>query len=114
MAETSESKLNTNLLEAIFRTSKKTVQEYVREIERHNRFQSSYKSLINGTVLDDRSRLIDLYDACVQQDAHLSGVLETLFSQILGERYMLAKQNSKGRYIKDVEATKKIQGTQFI
>ena len=56
---------------------------------------------------------MDLYDACVQQDAHLSAVLETVISQIVGERYMLAKQNERGKYVKDVEATKKIQGSQF-
>lgn len=115
MATTSDTKeFDIKLLESIFRTNKKTVQEYVREIERHCMFKSSYRSLNNGTVLDDRARLIDLYDACVEQDAHLRSVLETLESQIIGERYMLARQNEKGRYIKDVEATKKIQGTQFI
>lgn len=102
------------LLESIYRTSKRTIQDYTHELDRHCRFKSSYRHLKNGTVLDDRARLIDLYDACVQQDAHLAAVLETLYSQILGERYMLAKQNEKGRYTKDVEATKKIQGTQFI
>lgn len=109
-----DTKLDVELLESIFQTSKKTIQEYIRELQRHCRFQSSYRHLNNGTVLDDRGKLIDLYDACVQQDAHLSGVLETLKSQIIGERYMLASQNEKGRYIKDVEETKKIQGTQFI
>lgn len=110
----SEEKINADLLESIFRTSKKTIQEYVREIERYCRFKSIQHQAINGTVLDDRGRLIDLYDACVQQDAHLSSVLETLESQIVGERYMLATQNEKGKYVKDVESTKKIQGTQFI
>ena len=114
MATSNDEKLSIELLESIFRTSKKTVQEYVREIERHCRFKSSYRHLNNGTVLDDRSKLIDLYEASVQQDAHLASVLQTLESQIIGERYMLARQNDKGRYIKDVEATKKIQGTQFI
>lgn len=110
---TDKEQFNVDLLESIFRTSKKTVQEYVREIERYCRFKSVQNQVINGTVLDDRSKLIDLYEACVQQDAHLSGVLETLESQIVGERYMLAKQNSKGRYEKDIEETRKIQGTQF-
>lgn len=114
MTADKETKLDVELLESIFQTSKKTIQEYIRELQRHCRFKSAYRHLNNGTVLDDRGRLIDLYDACVQQDAHLAGVLETLKSQILGERYMLASQNSKGRYIKDVEETKKIQGTQFI
>lgn len=107
-------KFNVELLETIYRTSKKTVQEYVREIERYCRFKSVHHSVINGTVLDDRSRLIDLYEACMQQDAHIASTVETLESQIVGERYMLAKQNEKGRYIKDIEETKKIQGTQFI
>lgn len=106
-------KLDLEVLQAIYRTSKKTVQEYVREIERHCRFKSVYHEVVDGTVLDDRSRLIDLYEACVQQDAHLASTLETLESQIIGERYMLARQNEKGKYIKDVEETKKIQGTQF-
>lgn len=110
---TSNDKFNVDLLESIFRTSKKTIQEYIREIERYCRFKSVQNQVVNGTVLDDRSKLIDLYEACVQQDAHLSGVLETLESQIVGERYMLAKQNEKGRYEKDIEETKKIQGTQF-
>ena len=111
---TSEEKFNVDLLESIFRTSKKTIQEYVREIERYCRFKSVQNQVLDGTVLDDRGRLIDLYEACVQQDAHLSAVLETLESQIVGERYMLARQNEKGKYVKDVAATKKIQGTQFI
>jgi phage gp29-like protein len=107
-------KFDVDLLESIFRTSKKTIQEYVQEIERYCRFKSVQHQVIDGTVLDDRSRLIDLYEACVQQDAHLASVLETLNSQIIGERYMLARQNEKGKYIKDVEETKKVQGTQFI
>lgn len=64
-------------------------------------------------MLDDRGRLIDLYEACLQQDAHIRAVIETLVSQILGDRYMLARQNEKGKYIKDVGQTRKIQGSQF-
>lgn len=108
-----EGSFNHELLESIFRTSKKTIQEYVREIERNNRYKSVRGNMVQGTVLDDRSRLIDLYDACLQQDAHIRSVLETLESQILGDRYMLAHMNEKGKYVKDVEETRKIQGTQF-
>lgn len=111
---TEQEKFNIDLLECFYRTSKKTIQEYVKEIERWNRFKSIQHQVLDGTVLDDRSRLIDLYDACVQQDAHLASVLETLESQILGERYMLATENEKGKFVKDVEETDKIQGTQFI
>ena len=35
-----EGSFNRELLESIFRTSKKTIQEYVREIERNNRYKS--------------------------------------------------------------------------
>lgn len=109
-----QGKIDSESLESIFRLSKKTIQEYVAEIERNCRYKSTRSQTVKGTILDDRSRLIDLYEACVQQDAHLRSVLETLVSQIIGERYMLAKQNANGQYIRDVEATKKIQGTQFI
>lgn len=100
-------------LESIFRTSKKTIQEYTREIERYCRYKSVQSEVARGVILDDRAQLMDLYESCVQQDAHLSAVLGTVESQIIGERYMLARQNERGKYIKDVEETKKIQGSQF-
>ena len=40
-SEVSDKELVTHQLEATFATSKKSVQEYVREIERRCRFQSS-------------------------------------------------------------------------
>lgn len=110
---TSDHSFNGSLLESIFRTSKKTIQEYVREIERDNRYRSSRQDVMLGCILDDRSRLIDLYEACLQQDAHIRAVIETLESQILGDRYMLARVNEKGKYIKDVAETQKILGSQF-
>lgn len=110
---TSDNSFNGELLESIFRTSKKTIIEYVREIERNNRYKSVRQDITLGTILDDRSRLIDLYEACLEQDAHIRSVIETLESQILGDRYMLAWINEKGKYIKDVKYTQKIQGTQF-
>lgn len=111
--ETSDHSFNGFLLESIYRTSKKTIQEYVREIERDNRYRSSRQDVSLGCILDDRARLIDLYEACLQQDAHIRAVIETLESQILGDRYMLARVNGKGKYVKDVEQTRKIQGSQF-
>ena len=110
---TSDNTFNGELLSSIFRTSKKTIQEYVREIERNNRYRSVRGDIESGYILDDRSKLIDLYDACLQQDAHIRSVIETLESQILGDRYMLARVNEKGKYIKDVQNTQKIQGSQF-
>lgn len=108
-----EGTFNSQLLESIFHTSKKTIQEYVREIERHNRYRSVRSTMLLGTILDDRARLIDLYDACLEQDAHIRAVIETLESQILGDRYMLARLNDKGKYVKDVQESQKIQGSQF-
>ena len=99
---TSDKSFNGELLESIFKTSKKTIQEYVREIERNNRYRSCRQDTGSGYILDDRARLIDLYEACLQQDAHIRSVVETLESQILGDRYMLARVNEKGKYIKDV------------
>ncbi len=113
MEVTTENLFNHELLSSIFRTSKKTIQEYVTEIERNNRYKSARSDMVAGTILDDRSRLIDLYEACLQQDAHIRSVIETLESQILGDRYMLAHMNEKGKYIKDVEQTQLIQGSQF-
>ena len=111
--KSAENTFNGELLESIFRTSKKTVQEYVREIERHNQYKSISGNINFGTIMDDRSRLIDLYEGCLQQDAHVRSVIETLESQIIGDRYMIARMNEKGKYIKDVSLTQKIQGSQF-
>ncbi|MFR9542516.1 MAG: DUF935 family protein [Rikenellaceae bacterium] len=112
-SQKAQNSINGELLESIFRTSKKTITEYVREIERNNRYKSIRRDITTGAILDDRSRLIDLYEACVEQDAHIRSVIETLESQIIGDRYMLARMNSKGKYVKDVKYTQLIQGTQF-
>lgn len=92
---------------------KKTIQEYVFELERRCRFKSAVGQFDDGIILDDRSRLIDLYESCLIQDAHLQAVMETLYSHLTGERYMLAKQNEKGKWIRDAEQSKKAQGIQF-
>ena len=60
---TSDKSFNGELLESIFKTSKKTIQEYVREIERNNRYRSCRQDTGSGYILDDRARLIDLYEA---------------------------------------------------
>lgn len=111
---TAQTKLNQEDLFSIFRTSKRTIENYVNEIERHNRYRTARADAAAGTVMDNRAALIDLYESCIQQDAHLAGVIETLISQVLGERYMLASQTTSGKYIKDAKETKKIQGTQFV
>lgn len=104
---------NADILESRFQTTKKTIQEYVLEINRYCRYKSVRSQVSDGTILDDRGKLIDLYESCLQSDAHLAGVMETLYSQILGERYVLAKAEAKGRYTEDYEETRKIRGSQF-
>ena len=96
-----------------YRTIKKTIQDYVFEIMKHNRFKSTVSYTNDGTILDDRSGLIDLYESIVTQDAHLAGVRETLESQLTDERYMLATPDGKGGWIRDDEESNKIQGSQF-
>ena len=92
---TSDKSFNGELLESILRPPKDN-SEYVREIERNNRYRSCRQDTGSGYILDDRARLIDLYEACLQQwDAHIRSVVETLESQILGDRYMFARVNEK-------------------
>lgn len=50
---TSDKSFNGELLESIFKTSKKTIQEYVREIERNNRYRSCRQDTGSGYILDD-------------------------------------------------------------
>ena len=110
-----DSNLKNTELHAIYKTSRKIIQEYAREIERHNRYRTARADMVCGTIMDNRGALIDLYEACMQQDAHIRSVVETLESQVLGERYMLAKVNKNtGKLEKDIENSKKIQGTQFV
>ena len=92
---------------------KKTIQDYVTEISRHCRYKTLVAQMPEGCVLDDRSRLIDLYDTCLTQDAHLRACMETLYSYLTGDRYMLCIHSDDGKWICDEEASKKIQGLEF-
>jgi len=99
---------------AYYNTAKKTIQEYVNEIISRDRYRTIVSQVDDGVVLDDRSRLIDIYDACYVQDARLRSVVETLYSQLTGERYMLAKFNEKnGKWERDAKESMKVQGIQF-
>lgn len=104
--------INTDLLEAIFRTSKKTIQEYVEVIRRYNSYRSIAPGITDGMYLDDRARLMDLYEACDQQDSHLMSVRETLNSQITGEKYSLGRYVGD-KFVIDKDQTEKIRGTEF-
>jgi len=106
------SPLQMNRLVSYFNLTKKTVQEYVAEISRHCRYKSMVTQMPEGGVLDDRSRLIDLYDACLMQDAHLAACMQTLYSYLTGDTYMLASKQT-GEWVADEELSEKVQGMLF-
>lgn len=91
---------------------KKTIQDYVDEIRRHCGFKTVVSYAGDGTILDDRGRLMDLYDACLMQDAHLRSCIETLYSYVTGERYSLGYYEN-GKWVVDDEETKKVQTSEF-
>jgi len=92
---------------------KKTIQEYTSELERRCRYKSIVSQTGDGTVMDDRSLLIDIYESCYIQNARLQSCCETLNSQLTGERYSLGCINSEGKFERDPEESKKAQGLQF-
>ena len=100
-------------LVAYYNIVKKTIKEYTDELTRRCQYKSIVSQVEDGTVLDDRSRLIDLYDSCYIQNAHLQSVIETLFSQLLGKRYMMAREDANGKWIRDPHESRICQGTQF-
>ncbi len=92
---------------------KKTIQEYTDELLRRCHYKSIVSQVEDGTIMDDRSRLIDQYEACYIQNAHLQGTIATLFSQLIGKRYMLAREDADGKWIRDPKQSKICQGSQF-
>lgn len=95
-----------------FETTQKTIDNYIQEIYRYNRYKSMY-STYSGILIDDRSRLIDLYEMALEQDAHIKATIETLESQMMGDRYSLGTYKEDGTYQIDQAQTEKIQGTAF-
>ena len=94
------------------RLVRKTIQDYVDGLIKHQRYLAIVSQTEDGTIMDDRSRIIDLYDSCLIQDAHLQAVIETLYSHMIGERYHLGRE-VQGKFIRDDAESKKIQGSQF-
>lgn len=92
---------------------KKTIQEYTDELIRRCQYKNIVSQVEDGTIMDDRSRLIDMYDSCYIQNAHLQGTIATLFSQLIGKRYMFAKEDDNGKWVRDPEQSKICQGSQF-
>jgi len=103
----------TEALIAHYNIYKKTIQEYTEELIRRCQYKNIVSQVADGVVMDDRSRLIDLYDACYIQNAHLQGTIETLLSQLVGKRYMLAREDDNGKWVRDPQQSKICQGTQF-
>lgn len=87
-------------LHAIFDRSTKSIEDYLSEYQYVSDYQT-YKSM--SQRIDHRYRLMDLYDY-LMQDAHLSSIIDSLFQQILGERYYFVDEKGE----KDEEATKAI------
>ena len=102
-----------NDLVSYYNETKKTIQDYVDEIRRHCGYKTVVSQTADGTILDDRGRLMDLYDSCLMQDAHLRSCMETLYSYITGERYALGTIDERGEFVIDVEETKKVQTLDF-
>ena len=100
-------------LVSYYNETKKTIQDYVDEIRRHCGYKTVVSQTADGTILDDRGRLMDLYDSCLMQDAHLRSCMETLYSYITGERYALGTIDERGEFVIDVEETKKVQTLDF-
>lgn len=98
---------------ASYNLVKKTITEYTDELTRRCHYKSIVSQVEDGTVMDDRSRLIDLYESCYIQNAHLQGTIATLFSQLIGKRYMFAKEDKNGKWVRDPEQSKICQGSQF-
>lgn len=105
--------ITTETLISYYETTKKTIQDYIQEIVRYNQYKSLIGQCDDGTIMDDRSRLINLYEAIDVQDTRIAGLKETLYSQLTDERYMLATQDSNGKWVRNNEESKKVAGTQF-
>ena len=93
-------------LYAYFDRSKKSIADYLSEYQNASNY-NYYKNL--GNRIDYRYRLIDLYEYGMQ-DLHLTSIVDSLYHQIVGERYSI--KDAEGNTLKD--ATKLIKGSWFV
>lgn len=92
-------------LYAYFDRSKKSVADYLSEYQNASNY-NYYKNL--GNRIDYRYRLVDLYEYGMQ-DLHLTSIVDSLFHQIVGERYSI--KDAEGNTLK--EATELIKKSWF-
>ena len=102
---TREDKLDFDKLYTYYDRSKKSVSDFVAEYQQVSNY-NYYKTAAN--TLDYRYRLMDLYDYSML-DLHLTSIVDSLYHQIIGERYFFA--NEDGTINK--EATKLIKKRWF-
>ena len=99
-------KLEFEKLYAYHDTTKKNIADWVWEYQSASNY-GYYKTTSNK--LDYRDKLVDLYDHCML-DLHLTSVVDSLFHQIIGERYTI--KNADGSTNED--ATKLIKKSWFV
>ena len=80
-----EDKFDFNKLYAYFDRSKKTITDFIQEYQSVSNY-SYYRKF--GNKIDHRYRLQDLYDYAML-DLHLTSIVDSLFHQIIGERYAI-------------------------
>mgnify|MGYP003664341757 CR=1 FL=1 len=103
--KTRTDKFDFDKLYAYYDRSSKTVSDFVAEYQSASNY-SYYRNL--GNRIDYRYRLQDLYDYAML-DLHLTSIVDSLFHQIIGERYAI--HNADGKI--NVEATKLIKKSWF-
>ena len=87
--EVRKDKLDINKLYAYYDRSKKSITDWIWEYQSVSNY-GYYKT--TSSTLDYRCKLIDLYDHCML-DTHLTSIVDSLFHQIIGERYSIVDSN---------------------
>jgi len=101
-----QDKLEIDKLYAYYDRSKKHISDWIWEYQSVSNY-GYYKTTSN--TLDYRYKLMDLYDHCML-DLHLTSVVDSLFHQIIGERYTIKNANGET----NEEATKLIKKSWFV
>jgi len=102
----SELELGNQNIKALYDTSKKSMSDFVAEYQRVSNNDYYGKT---SCRLDYRHKLMDLYQYAML-DTHLTSIVDSLFHQIIGERYYF--KNSDGTT--NLEATKLIKKSWFV